>query len=596
MAQAPLTGKDPRILVEQLRLLQGNVGSSVIPAYLLAVLMAVGLGHPENQYDLWVWCAAVITSKTVCYGHARATLQSRMTVEERYNLYTEVMLLNVIDAVAWASLAWITLDSANMVEFMLVNSVLAGIAGSSMSLLSPVWPVFVSFIGVEFLMVAYKFWLLGDPAYTILTLALVLYFFSLSMQARNSAQAAKAAIALRFENTELLARLRQETQKAIGAHQEAVEANLAKSKFLAAASHDLRQPIHALGLFLAVLEGTPLTHQQSQVLASAQSVNEASSEMLNTLLDFSRIEAGVVEVQSTAFALQPLLNKLENEFAPQANAKNLVYRARDTRAVLQSDPSLIELILRNLISNAIRYTDRGGVLIACRQRGKHLSIEVWDTGIGIPTDQHKVIFREFHQLGNSERDRRKGLGLGLAIADGLSRSLGLHITLDSKPGRGSVFRLQVPLAKPHALPLSHNHAKAANTADRPLLLLVLEDDESVRTGMCQLLQQFGWECLSAETLEEALAHVEHRLPDLMVSDYRLRGQLTGVDAIAAVRERLGQQLPALLITGDTDPERLRDAHASRVQLLHKPVVPDALYRAILSEMDARAHPGAHRAG
>ena len=596
MAQAPLTGKDPRILVEQLRLLQGNVGSSVIPAYLLAVLMAVGLGHPENQYDLWVWCAAVITSKTVCYGHARATLQSRMTVEERYNLYTEVMLLNVIDAVAWASLAWITLDSANMVEFMLVNSVLAGIAGSSMSLLSPVWPVFVSFIGVEFLMVAYKFWLLGDPAYTILTLALVLYFFSLSMQARNSAQAAKAAIALRFENTELLARLRQETQKAIGAHQEAVEANLAKSKFLAAASHDLRQPIHALGLFLAVLEGTPLTHQQSQVLASAQSVNEASSEMLNTLLDFSRIEAGVVEVQSTAFALQPLLNKLENEFAPQANAKNLVYRARDTRAVLQSDPSLIELILRNLISNAIRYTDRGGVLIACRQRGKHLSIEVWDTGIGIPTDQHKVIFREFHQLGNSERDRRKGLGLGLAIADGLSRSLGLHITLDSKPGRGSVFRLQVPLAKPHALPLSHNHAKAANTADRPLLLLVLEDDESVRTGMCQLLQQFGWECLSAETLEEALAHVEHRLPDLMVSDYRLRGQLTGVDAIAAVRERLGQQLPALLITGDTDPERLRDAHASRVQLLHKPVVPDALYRAILSEMDARAHPGAHSAG
>lgn len=584
MAQTPVTDKDPRILVEQLRLLQSNVGSSVIPAYLLAIVMALGLGHPNKQYELWVWCATVILSKTVCFGHARATLRSRMTVAERYNLYSEVMLLNIMDAAAWASLAWITLDSANMVEFMLVNSVLAGIAGSSMSLLSPVWPVFVGFIGVEFLMVAYKFWLLGDPSYHLLTLALVLYFISLSLQARNSAQATLAAIQLRFANTELLARLREETDKAVQAHQEVVEAHLAKSKFLAAASHDLRQPIHALGLFLAVLEGTPLTSQQTQLLASAQSVNEASSEMLNTLLDFSRIEAGVVDVQSSAFALQPLLNKLENEFAPQANAKNLVYRARDSSVVLQSDPTLVELILRNLISNAIRYTDRGGMLMACRRRGAFCSIEVWDTGIGIPAHQHKDIFREFHQLGNSERDRRKGLGLGLAIVDGLSRSLGLHISLDSRPGRGSVFRLRVPLAQAHALPQTTHSIASGQQAQRPLLLLVLEDDESVRLGMCQLLRQFGWECLPAETLEEALALVEQHRPDLFISDYRLRGHLTGVDAIAAVRARLGRPLPALLITGDTDPERLRDAHASKVQLLHKPVVPQQLYRAILNEI------------
>ena len=574
------------IQVEQLRLLLGNVGSSVIPAYLLAVLMAVGLGHVGGQETLWLWCMGVIASKTVCYWHARVALRSRMEPDERYNLYAEVMLLNIIDAVAWALLSWITLSSANMVEFMLVNSVLAGIAGSSMSLLSPVWPVFVSFIGVEFLMVAYKFWQLGDPSYSILSLALVLYFSSLSMQARNSAQAALSAIKLRFENMELLARLREETQKAVEAHQEAVQANLAKSKFLAAASHDLRQPIHALGLFLAVLEGTRLNEEQAQVLGNAQSVNEASSEMLGTLLDFSRIEAGVVEVQTSAFRLQNLLNKLENEFAPQAEAKGLLYRSRDSDAVLLSDPGLVELILRNLIANAIRYSDRGGVLVGCRVRGGWASIEVWDTGIGIPPGQLQAIFREFHQLGNAERDRRKGLGLGLAIAEGLARSLGLHITVDSRPGRGSVFRFRVPLAA-QAADVPNDDVTAWHApAPRQLRLLVLEDDESVRQGMCQLLRQFGWQCEAVETVEEAMAAIERQRPDLLISDYRLRGTMTGVDAIAAVRARLDGHCPALLITGDTDPERLRDAHASKVQLLHKPVVPEVLYRAILHEMDS----------
>lgn len=575
-----------QILVEQLRLLLGNVGSSVLPAYLLAILMAVGLGHVGGQASLWLWCLGVIASKTLCYWHARVALRSRMVPSERYKLYAEVMLLNIIDAVAWALLSWITLSSANMVEFMLVNSVLAGIAGSSMSLLSPVWPVFVGFIGVEFLMVAYKFWQLADPSYNILSLALVLYFSSLSLQARNSAQAALSAIQLRFENMELLVRLRAETQKAVEAHQEAVQANLAKSKFLAAASHDLRQPIHALGLFLAVLQGTRLSEEQAQVLGNAQSVNEASSEMLDTLLDFSRIEAGVVELQTSAFRLQTLLDKLENEFAPQAEAKGLVYRSRDSDLVLLSDPGLVELILRNLIGNAIRYSDHGGVLVGCRARGASASIEVWDTGIGIPPGQLEAIFREFHQLGNTERDRRKGLGLGLAIAEGLARSLGHTITVDSRPMRGSVFRLQVPLAQQWADVPPDDVAVWQAPVPRQLRLLVLEDDESVRQGMCQLLRQFGWQCEAVETVEEALEAVAHQRPDLFICDYRLRGALTGVEAIEAVRARLGGHTPALLITGDTDPERLRDAHASKVQLLNKPVVPEVLYQAILREMDS----------
>lgn len=572
------------ILVEQIRLLLGNVGSSVLPAYFLAALMAFGLGHAETQQALNLWCFLVITSKTVCALHARYFLKGRLRADNAMEVYVEIMVLNIMDAIAWSSLALITLNSAEMVEFMLVNSVLAGIAGSSMSLLSPLLPVFVTFIGIEFSIVAFKFWQLGDASYQLLSLALVLYFASLSLQAKNSCLAAKNAIKLRFENTELLSLLRDETIKANAAHQEAVEANLAKSKFLAAASHDLRQPIHALGLFLGVLGSSKLSEQQQLMLESAQSVNTASSEMLDTLLDFSRIEAGVIEVQVEAFRLQSLLNKIENEFAPQANDKGLIYRSRETTAVLNSDASLVELILRNLVSNAIRYTDNGGLFIGTRKRGDTTCIEVWDTGIGIPQSQHQEIFQEFHQLGNSERDRRKGLGLGLAICDGLARTLGHHLSLASRPGRGSVFRLTIPNAvgaEPAQVEPVHTLGEIQSHSFH---VLVLDDDESVRSGMSQLLQTLGCQCAAVETIEEALAYVSRHQPDIFVSDYRLRSQGTGVDAICQIRAKAGHEIAAILITGDTAPERLRDAHASGVQLLHKPVDPQSLYEAIAREI------------
>jgi signal transduction histidine kinase len=580
-----LRHSEKRIFIEQIRLLLGNVGSSVLPAYLLASLMAMGLSRAENFRALLLWCLAVMGSKTLDALHARYFLkEARLHEGNVRSVYRQLLALHTLDAVAWASLALVTLSTASMVEFMLVNSVLAGIAGSSMSLLSPVLPVFITFIGVEFAIVAFKFWQLGDFSYHILTLALVLYFTSLSMQARNSCKAALAAIRLRFENTELLALLREETQKAVAAHQEAVQANLAKSKFLAAASHDLRQPIHALGLFLGVLGNSRLTEEQMQLLSSARSVTQASSEMLNTLLDFSRIDAGVVEVQVAPFRLQDLLFKLEKEFAPQANAKGLFYRSRDSQAILLSDVKLVELILRNLVSNAIRYTDTGGLLIACRRRGNQCCVEVWDTGIGIPQSQHQEIFREFHQLGNAERDRRKGLGLGLAIAGGLAARLGHALTLASVPGKGSVFRVTMDVAVQSCADLPAEGGGVQPTDLQGVSVLVLDDDEAVRKGMWQLLKDFGCRCIAVETLEEALWCARNDAPDLFISDHRLRGWQTGVQAIEQVRAQLGADLPALLITGDTDPERLRDAHASGVQLLHKPVAPAELQQAIAREL------------
>ncbi|RDK07747.1 ATP-binding response regulator, partial [Cupriavidus lacunae] len=235
------------------------------------------------------------------------------------------------------------------------------------------------------------------------------------------------------------------------------------------------------------------------------------------------------------------------------------------------------LVLRNLIANAIRYTQQGGVLVACRKRRLHAMIEVWDTGIGIPAAQHRDIFREFHQLGNPERDQRKGLGLGLAIVDGLARTMRTRVTLGSLPGRGSVFRFSMPQA--WGTPEEAPRPPAARGLDG-LHVLVIDDDVAIRTAMSELLAAWHCECRTAESDEEALAALATFTPALILADYRLRGHRTGQEALDAIRQRLGRQVPAIIITGDTAADRLRTAHAAGTALLHKPVVPQELQAAI----------------
>jgi signal transduction histidine kinase/FixJ family two-component response regulator len=567
---------EDRIRIEQLRLLMGSLGSSALPGIAVAMLMAWTLNNGSNTSWLIGWCAIVTLSKLFDVADARRILATEITVGQSRRLVWRLIGLHAFDGAAWGSLAIATLGSASASGSIVVIAVLSGIAGNSLSLLSPVLPVFAAFCICELSAIALKAWQLHDLSYHALGIASLLYIVALIGQARNSAKAARAAIELRFDNIDLIKRLQIETKRAQAALREAEQANLAKSKFLAAASHDLRQPIHAQGLFLEVLGRTDLTPAQQNLLASARAASEASANMLHTLLDYSRIEAGVVEPQIQPFLLQPLLNKLENELAPQANTKGIVYRSRETHAALLSDPALVELILRNLISNAIRYTERGGVLVACRVHGGAAQLEVWDTGIGIPPAQQQEVFREFHQLGNPERNRQKGLGLGLAIAQGLARLLGHELALASRPQRGSVFRLGIPLANV-AVVIDEPEKAIAGRLNLGAQILVIDDDEMVRAGMIRLLGDWGCQCMAAESIEEALQHARARRPDVIISDYRLREQRTGTEAIEAVRAEIGKQVPALLITGDTAPARLREALASGLPLLHKPVSPAQLY-------------------
>ena len=560
-----------RLLVEQLRLVYGNIGISVIPAFLLALLLVFTLHNDANRTALLLWCGAVMLTKSYSAVDARRRLRQQIEPARARRLLLQQVVIHTLDGAAWGALALVALDSATISGRVLIFAVLTGILGSSMSLLAPVWIVFVAFALALVAGATAWLWFSGDRFYQALSIAGVLYIASLVGQARNSAIAALAAIKLRFDNIDLV-------RQAEAARSAAEQANLAKSKFLAAASHDLRQPIHAQGLFLDVLARTGLDAHQQEVLDSARSAWLASSDMLNTLLDFSRIEAGVVRPNPHPFRLQPLLYKIENDLAPLADAKGLLYRTRETELAVHSDPALLELVLRNLVSNAIRYSEVGGVLVACRRRGATVVLEVWDTGIGIAAADRAEIFREFHQLGTAERDRSQGLGLGLSIADGLARALGHPLSLASTPGRGSVFRITVPLADPAAADVGPAPLTPRLTKRR---VLIIDDDAAVRSGMAQLLRSWGCECDAAETVDEALELAARVTPELIISDYRLKGPRTGADAIAALRERLGVMVPALIITGDTAPERLREATASGIALLHKPLTPDQLQRALV---------------
>jgi signal transduction histidine kinase/ActR/RegA family two-component response regulator len=449
------------------------------------------------------------------------------------------------------------------------------------------WPIALTYGAVNVLPIGLRLLLTGDPLGMTMGVAVITYLGALAVFAYHASQGVLRAIELGFENEGLVKRLRDQTQRALEAREvaevaltEAEEANRAKTVFLASASHDLRQPLHAMGLFLSALARADLNERQHQLLSQAQASALATGDMLATLMDFSKVDAGVIKPQMQAFALQPLFHKLERELAPLAEEKGLVFRMRDTSAILHADPALVELILRNLALNAIRYTERGGVLLGCRLRGQQAIVEVWDTGIGIPADQHDAIFKEFHQLGNPERDRRKGLGLGLAIVDGLARAMSLDVSLRSRPGRGSVFGLALPLS---LQPWQEQVSQAVAEPELGgLRVLLIDDDETVRGAMADLLATWGCRCETAPSGEEALALLDSFEPDVVLADYRLRSYRTGLQALEAVRERLGREIPAAIITGDTAAERLREAHASGLALLHKPVPAERLQAVLFS--------------
>jgi CheY-like chemotaxis protein/anti-sigma regulatory factor (Ser/Thr protein kinase) len=304
------------------------------------------------------------------------------------------------------------------------------------------------------------------------------------------------------------------------------------------------------------------------------------------LLDISRFDAGVVEVKIVDFELAPLIERICRDHSEEARARGLVLRSIRSSAITRSDPLLVERVIRNFITNAIRYTDRGGIVVGVRRRGIDYVVQVWDSGPGIAEQDQTRIFDEFVQIGNTERDRAKGLGLGLAIVRRLSTLLSAPLGLRSWPGRGSCFEIRLPKAEAAAIPHVEREESIVGGALARGLIVVIDDEEPIREAMEKLLSGWGYEVMGAASGNEAIAKLAlcPTRPSLIISDYRLRQQENGIEVVERLRGEYNEQIAALLVTGDTAPERLRDAAQSGLTLLHKPVRNNRLRAAITNAM------------
>ena len=373
------------------------------------------------------------------------------------------------------------------------------------------------------------------------------------------------------------------------AKDEAEQANMAKTKFLAAASHDLRQPLQAANLFLYALGVNEHRPEDREIISNIAASVESLDNLLNSLLDISRLEAGLVEPQIRALPVANVIERLASEYAQIAEDEKAEIKVVSSTAVVLTDPVLLESIMRNLLSNALKNARNGKILFGCRRHENSVTLEVWDNGSGIPADRLTDIFTEFVQIGNEGRDRSRGLGLGLSIVDKLAGLLDHRIAVRSWEGKGSAFSVELPLMVEEE---AHDLVRAVSTFAPPtnMSVFIIEDEPSVRASLSLVLEGQGYEvhAISGNDFHECkrIAFNMASPPDIILADFRLQGGRTGIEATNCVRETFNKSIPAVLLTGDTAPDRLLEAKSSGLPILHKPINVDDLMQEMAKAIKA----------
>jgi signal transduction histidine kinase/ActR/RegA family two-component response regulator len=548
-----------------------------------ALTVAWGMWGQVAHVALLAWLAAIATvliwrlSLHHAFKHATDVEQRVGAWERNWTLSTAT------HGSVWGSSAFFMYVPGSPEYQALLLVALFALSTAAVPLIGRHLPSLYAFVLAVLVPIIVRLALEGGTIRILLAIISALVMYGIFLFGAELNRTITESVRRRYENLELIDELTAQKAQAEAARKEADQANRMKTRFLAAASHDLRQPMHALGLFSDSLKRR-ITDPGEKAIAEhiCQSV-EALEQTFDALLDISRLDAGIVQPKTEAFALMMLFERVASDCAPEAAAKGIELRTHSTKLAARSDPVLVEQILRNLVTNAIRYTDRGKVLIGCRAHARAVRIEIWDTGIGIPEDKRSRIFDEFYQA--DERDRRKGLGLGLAIVRRVANLLSINVTVQSTLGRGSVFRFDLPRCE-----LTTNAGfRLADPAPVPAptggaVILVIDDEASVLDAMQEALRNWGMRAVTARSLACALARLPEcgRYPDVIVSDFRLGEGRSGIDAIKRIQHELGVAIPAMLITGDTAPKSLRVIQESGYCYLPKPVTAERLRAELLT--------------
>ena len=563
---APSQDADNAILAEQVRVLYVEGQRLILTGIAAALILVWVLWDHVPHGILLGWLAAFGVYSLARAAMAQAYRRSAASGTDHRVWMRRVQWALLAGGGIWAAACFLFYVPSRIEYQLFLVTMLLGAVVSGLVTLAVSLPAYLAFVTPFVAATAIRYGQEPDPLHWGIALAAVVTFFLFINFARYIQNSFVEQLRLRMT----LAERNREVERA----------NLAKSRFLAAASHDLRQPLHALKLFAAQLRDRTDPAERARLIASIDAAIASMNELFGALLDMSKLDAGLLAPDIAEFPVSNMLDRIETTFAAAAREKGLRLKIMSSRAWVRTDAILLERILLNLVSNAIRYTSRGGIIVGCRRRGDSVRIEVWDSGIGVLPDQQRSIFGEFYQAGAPSSGQRGGLGLGLSIVDGLCRLLGHPIDLASRPGKGSRFAVSVPWVP------ARRQAPAAPTAALDAianpacgkLIVVVDDDPLVLDGMRSLLQGWGCRVAAADSGGAALAALAacHGHPDLVISDYFLANGTTGIEVIDQLRAAFGNPIPAFLITGDTTSERMREADASGLPLLHKPVSPMAL--------------------
>ena len=554
-----------RAQIDQLYLqLPRVLAYSLLVALVMSFMFANVL--PASRIATWmVTMLIVLLVRTVLYFHYRHNQRNHPDVYWARRF----VLLAGLSGIVWG-MAGVALFVPERLELQaLILLVLAGMGAGSAAVLPMYLPAFYAYFPVSMAPAGVMLVSQGESFHVMMGIFDAIFVLGLLTFGRAVGDAFRSSLEFRFENIELVKILQVQTQ-------ELERANLAKSKFLAAASHDLRQPMHALTLFAEVLDREASDEKISALADSIRTSVNALVRLFDSLLDISRLDAGVLIPEISIFRVQDVIDRVIIDCRPQADEKGLELSHGECPCFTETDPVLLERILRNLVSNAIRYTTVGRVCINCHDSEDMLKISVSDTGAGIPAGEQENIFQEFTQLGNPERDRSKGLGLGLSIVRRLARLLNHPLELNSKPDEGTTFVLQLPLRV--ALNRDRVMEPVVSPVNPGSCVLVVDDDTEVRAGMSALLVSWGYRVITTASADEAEAVLKsgQSQPDAMIVDFRLPENRSGTQFIRHLHETIDIAIPALLISGDTEPSRLQEAKYLGLELLHKPVAPARL--------------------
>ena len=541
-------------------------------ANLLAGSILVGiLWDAVSHITLLLWLTTlilVVTLTSLFYLYLRPTYVDLEKIPDKLYYYQLPFLYGSI----WGAAGYFFLTPNSMTDIAFLIVFLFGMVSGGVSALSSVWLAYLALAVPMLLPFSIRLILVGYTQTILLGSITIVYLVVMSLISRLAYQSITRSLEMRHENRDLINDLKKQTLAAEKSSRD-------KLNFLASASHDLRQPVHSLSLLSSAISPEIHSDKGREILQQINNANGVMLELLNSLLDISKLDAGSVKPQCAMIDINELIETLADEFKGMADKSGLELRIRTCPYVVKTDPVLLSTILRNLIQNALFYTAKGKILVSCRKKGETIQLQVWDTGKGIAKEHQEEIFEEFQQLHNPERDQNKGLGLGLAICKRLAQILTIKLTLKSVVAKGSVFTLELPILseaeiKEYPYKESSSPVYLEETLNcHNLVILVIDDNKGVLEAMTALLEKWGCIVLTASSVEETatIARSNTGKIDVIIADYRLREETTGVEAINIFNQHSGYSLPSILITGDTSPERMQEISSHGLPVLHKPI-------------------------